>query len=167
MRALLISCALAMLGATSTLAAELGQPKGTVILSVTGAIERTNSGEAAEFDLAMLEEIAGRSASMRTPWTDSVTEFEGPYLDALLEAVGAHGHKLVVKALNDYSAELPLEDARDFETILALRMNGETMSVREKGPLFLIYPFDKNPELYNEKYFSRSVWQIREIEVVD
>lgn len=31
----------------------------------------------------------------------------------------------------------------------------------------MIYPFDKNHELYNEKYFSRSVWQIKEIEVVD
>ena len=38
-------------------------------------------------------------------------------------------------------------------------------SVRDKGPLFLVYPFDTNPETYNEKYFSRSVWQIKEIEV--
>ena len=41
------------------------------------------------------------------------------------------------------------------------------MSIRDKGPIFMIYPFDKNPELYNEKYFSRSVWQIKSIEVIE
>ena len=46
-------------------------------------------------------------------------------------------------------------------------MDGKPLSVRDKGPLFLIYPFDKNPELYNEKYFSRSVWQIKKIEIRD
>ena len=51
--------------------------------------------------------------------------------------------------------------------MLATKMNGDYMSVRDKGPLFLIYPFDTNPELFNEKYFSRSVWQIREVEVVE
>ena len=55
----------------------------------------------------------------------------------------------------------------DFDTILAIKMNGEPMTVRNKGPLFLIYPFDTNPDLYNEKYFNRSVWQIKEIEVVE
>lgn len=31
----------------------------------------------------------------------------------------------------------------------------------------MIYPFDTNPQLYNEKYFARSVWQIKTIEVVE
>ena len=51
------------------------------------------------------------------------------------------------------------------DTILATRMDGQLMSVRDKGPLFLIYPFDLDSGLYNEKYFARSVWQIKEIEV--
>jgi hypothetical protein len=41
------------------------------------------------------------------------------------------------------------------------------MSVRDKGPLFLVYPFDKDQGLFNEKYFSRSVWQIKDIEVTE
>ena len=39
------------------------------------------------------------------------------------------------------------------------------MSIRDKGPLMLVYPFDLDQSLFNEKYFSRSVWQIKEIEV--
>lgn len=41
------------------------------------------------------------------------------------------------------------------------------MSVRDKGPLFLIYPFDDNPDLFDEVYFGRSVWQIAQIVVGD
>ena len=86
---------------------------------------------------------------------------------AILAAAGADGKVLKVKALNDYSSDVPIADAKDLDTILAVRMNSKLMSVRDKGPLFMIYPFDTNPELYNEKYFSRSVWQVMEVEVVN
>jgi hypothetical protein len=39
------------------------------------------------------------------------------------------------------------------------------MAVREKGPLFIIYPFDSAPELKNARYYSRSAWQLKAIEV--
>jgi hypothetical protein len=67
-------------------------------------------------------------------------------------------------ALNDYAAEVPAEDALKIDSMLATRMDGLPMSVRDKGPLFLIYPFDTDRSLYNEKYFSRPVWQIKTIE---
>jgi hypothetical protein len=49
--------------------------------------------------------------------------------------------------------------------ILALKKNGAYLPVRNQGPIFVIYPFDLNPGLYNEVYFSRSVWQVKSIEV--
>ena len=39
------------------------------------------------------------------------------------------------------------------------------MSVREKGPLFVMYPFDSQPQLRNAVYFSRCIWQLRSIEL--
>ena len=48
---------------------------------------------------------------------------------------------------------------------VALKRNGEYMTVRDKGPLFIIYPFDSDPELKAQKYYSRSVWQVALIEV--
>ena len=91
--------------------------------------------------------------------------FSGPLLRSVLDAAGARGSKIKVIALNDYAADLPMEDAMSIDTMLATRMDGILMSVRDKGPLFLLYPFDKDKSLINEKYFSRSVWQIRAIEV--
>lgn len=143
----------------------LDLPKADVVLTVRGALDHPNVGDTAQFDMPMLEALESRTGSMETPWTTGKVTFSGPLLSAILEAAGAHGSVLTVKALNDYSADVPIEDATDIKTILATRLDGKLMSVREKGPLFLIYPFDLQPELYNEKSFSRSVWQIREIVV--
>jgi hypothetical protein len=153
-----------LVAATSTQALE--RPKGDVILTVVGArLSHPNVDGAAEFDMAMLETLTQRSGSMQTPWTSGTVKFSGPLLRAVLDAAGAQGQTLKVGALNDYSANVPVEDATGMDTMLATRMDGKPMSVRDKGPLFLVYPFDVDPSLYNEKYFSRSVWQINRIEV--
>ncbi|MFD1747123.1 molybdopterin-dependent oxidoreductase [Rhizobium helianthi] len=143
----------------------LDAPKGPVILTVKGDLAHPNMGKTAQFDLEMLEKLAGRQSTVRTPWTEGETTFSGPLLRSVLEAAGARGNKLLVRALNDYFAEVPRDDADKIDSILATRQNGKVMSVRDKGPLFLVYPFDKDPSLFNEKYFSRSVWQIKEVEV--
>ncbi|MBB1247423.1 molybdopterin-dependent oxidoreductase [Rhizobium sp. G21] len=150
-----------------TPALALDKPAGDVVLTVTGAIKDTNAENAAEFDIAMLEKLSGRAATLETPWTQGKVTFSGPFMAELMNTVGAHGKILRVTALNDYTVEVPLSDATDIKTILATRMNDEPMSVRDKGPLFLIYPFDLDPSLYNEKYFARSVWQIKSIEVIE
>lgn len=149
----------------SNCALALEKPTGDVILTVTGHVKNTNVERTAQFDAAMLGKLASRTGEMETPWTTGKVSFSGPLLRAILDEEGANGEKLSVKALNDYVVEVPMEDASALDTILATKMNGKVMSVRDKGPLFLIYPFDLNPDLYNEKYFSRSVWQIKEIEV--
>lgn len=166
------SLVLAFLLSSSSLLAHsafaLDKPTGDVILTIRGHVEHPNTDQGtATFDVAMLEAIAGRTGKMETPWTKGVTEFSGPLLRNVLEAAGAQkGSKIVLHALNDYSADVPMDDA-SIDTILATRMNGELMSVRDKGPVFLVYPFDLDPSLYTEKYFARSVWQIQELEVVE
>ncbi|MCQ2005498.1 molybdopterin-dependent oxidoreductase [Rhizobium sp. NRK18] len=144
----------------------LDAPKGDVILVVKGSIANANVDGTAAFDRDMLAALPGRKAYMETPWTKGKVEFSGPLLREVLKAAGAKGHMLKVRALNDYAAEVPAEDAK-LDTILADHQDGEVMSVRDKGPLMLVYPFDENKDLYNELYFSRSVWQIKEIEVVE
>lgn len=61
----------------------------------------------------------------------------GPLGAAILDAVGATGQTLNVIALNDYSAELPAQDLRDYTVIFATQIDGKQLSVRDKGPLFM------------------------------
>lgn len=86
-------------------------------------------------------------------------------MSAVLNAVGANGTTMMVKAINDYVAEVPVDDMIRYPVILATTRDGKKMTVREKGPLFIIYPFDLDPSLQNEKIYNRSVWQVKEITV--
>ncbi len=46
-------------------------------------------------------------------------------------------------------------------------MNGETMPVRRKGPLWIVYPYDSDEAYRSEAIYSRSIWQLDRIEVTD
>jgi len=162
---LALSTALTMLAPGMALADELAQPTGPVLLTVKGNIANTNADGAAEFDLAMIDALDQRTTLTETPWYDGAESFSGPLAAALFEAVGAEGSMVTVTALNDYSAEVPMSDFLDHPVIFASRLDGDELSIRDKGPLFLIYPFDTEPDLYNEVYFGRSVWQITSITV--
>lgn len=147
-------------------AADLAMPSGKVILTIEGEIATSNAEGKAQFDQAMLEALPGREIRTRTPWTEGTTTFEGPLGMALLEAVGARGSRLAITAINDYSVEVPVSDLERHKVIFALRQNGELLKVRDKGPLFLVYPFDEDPALNSEVIQSRSIWQIRSIRVL-
>lgn len=164
MRILAAALALALCPALAG-AGPLPEPTGPVVLTVTGAIANTNRDGAAVFDIAMLDALPGRSAKITTPWYETDQTFSGPLLSAVLDAVGGTGSALTVRAVNDYSSELPVTDVTGYPVILASRVGGKTLSVREKGPLFVIYPFDLSPELYDETHFGRSVWQVTTIDV--
>ena len=69
-------------------------------------------------------------------------------------------------ALNDYRVDIPVADVQRFDVILARLLDGQPMAVREKGPLFVMYPFADHAELRNAVYYSRCAWQLKAIEVV-
>ncbi len=162
-----LSAALPLVLAAGFVTADtLAKPEGAVILTISGAIAHENADGAAVFDLEMLEALDQRNTVTETPWYDGPQEFTGPTLATLLALVGAEGSTLRVVALNDYAAEMPVSDTTDAPVILATRHQGNLMSVRDKGPLFVIYPFSEMPRLNNEMYFSRSVWQVKAIEVL-
>ena len=39
------------------------------------------------------------------------------------------------------------------------------LTVRQRGPLWVIYPWSDQPNLQNEVYYSRSIWQLKALEV--
>lgn len=146
-------------------AGSLPPPAGTPILTISGKINVTNGPGVAKFDRAMLESLGMVSFVTSTPWYSEPVKFEGVPLAKLMDAVGARGDRLMAVALNDYSAEVPIEDIRKYNVILALKRNGKYMPVRDKGPLFIVYPFDSNSELKAQKYYSRCVWQVARLDV--
>jgi len=165
MRKLLLGLLVAVMPATMATAQDLAKPTGPVILEIRGTIARTNDAGVARFDLAMLQALGAEVVTTATPWTEGHTKFDGIAGAKLLEAVGAKGTKVVAAAINDYKAEIPIEDLRDKGAFLAFAADGKRLTVRDKGPLWLLYPFDAKPDLKTEVYFGRSVWQIKSLEI--
>ena len=141
----------------------LAAPHDKVVLSITGRIAHTNAPGRADFDMAMLGALPQRQLVTHTPWHQGEQTFTGPLLRDVLSQAGASGTTLVAVALNNYRCEIPVEDTRQFEVVLARLHNGEPMRVRDKGPLFVVYPFDADPRLHSERYYARSAWQLRSL----
>jgi len=155
--------AFAAMAAFTAVAGQIETPAGKAILTISGKIGVTNKGDTAQFDRPMLEALGMETVETTTPWYNGTVKFEGISLDKLMKHVGAAGERAVVVALNDYSSEIPIEDFSKYGAILALKRDGEYMPVRDKGPLFVIYPFDSNPELKSQTFYGRSVWQVAKI----
>ena len=117
-------------------------PEGRKVLTVSGNISGANMGDVAVFDVATLESLGVVRFNMETAWSDNAITFEGVLFANLLDAVGASdgAATLNITALNDYAIEIPIEDARNLLTMLALKADGKYMSVRDKGPLWPVYP---------------------------
>ncbi|WP_199925364.1 molybdopterin-dependent oxidoreductase [Neorhizobium sp. SOG26] len=162
---LITALAVMLISPLPLLAAELPLPQGTPVLSISGAIKVTNSGNEAILDRDMLEALGTEKIVTKTPWFDGVTEFSGVRLDKLMDLVGAHGQAVTAVALNNYVTTIPIEDFSRYQAILALKRDGRYMSIREKGPLFIIYPFDSDPALRTQTYFGRAAWQVAKLVV--
>lgn len=164
---LLLVCLLLQVPPAGTAARAEGlvAPSGPVVLTLAGAIGRTNAGAEAQFDRPMLLALPQRLVVTGTRWTDGVHRFEGPLLRDLLALVAAEGSRLELQALNDYVALMPVSDSETYGVILALTMDGEPLSRRDKGPIWVVYPRDQEAVPDTEIVNSRWVWQLSRIEV--
>lgn len=149
----------------SALAWGLPAPRGEVVLTLEGALHARNHGALAELDLPMLMALPQHEIRTRTPWYDDAHVFRGPRLGDLLALVKAQGTQLVVHALNDYSVTIPIEALITQGAILAHSKDGHRLTVREKGPFFVVFPFDQNLALQTKLYYGWSAWQIDRIRV--
>ncbi|WP_287434919.1 molybdopterin-dependent oxidoreductase [Maritimibacter sp.] len=161
-----VVAALTVAAPLSGMADGLPQPTGDVVLRVTGDIAVTNTEGAAVLDTQMLADIGETTFSTTTIWTEGEQSFTGVELEDLLDALGVDEGMLEARALNDYMVEIPVSDAVEGGPIIAYLRNGEPMSVRDKGPLWIVYPYDLNTDYASELIYSRSIWQLDRIEVV-
>jgi hypothetical protein len=163
-RLLLLGALLGSLVLGSQPALALDAPKERPILTISGKIGVKNAGENARFDMKMLEALPQHSFTTRTPWYDKPVKFTGPLLSDVLAAVKASGTTVSAIAINDYKISIPVADTKH-KVIVARLLDDKPMPVREKGPLFVVYPFDSAAELRSSTYYERSIWQLKALEI--
>ena len=129
------------------------------VLTVTGMANTQ------QFSLEQLNQNADEEVVTATPWTDGQTTFKGISAQKLLALTGGSQSNLKVIALNNYWAVIPYSDIEKYNPVFAIERNGQEMSVRDKGPIWVIYPLSKFNEVSNELLHSRMVWQVNRVEL--
>ncbi|MDO9640620.1 MAG: oxidoreductase [Pseudotabrizicola sp.] len=117
--------------------------------------------------LADLDALPQQKFTTSTIWTTTETEFSGPALVEVLELSGLLGQPLRLKAANDYSIQLPPQMIETMAPIVATRINGQTFGLRDRGPLWLVFPYDADSRFRTERTFAASIWQLTDIRADD
>lgn len=147
----------------------LEPPTDKVILEITGSIacgnHRNGPDLLARFDAAMLDSLELQVLETTTDWTNGRQRFEGPLMRDILELVKASGKEIYAVAANDYVVAIPREDFDDYGVVLAMRQNGKRLSLRDRGPLWIVYPRDAHPELRTPIMNTRWIWQLKSLDV--
>ncbi|MDN3702224.1 hypothetical protein ACFFUO_07630 [Vibrio artabrorum] len=121
-------------------------------------------GQKHEFSREQLLSLPQKEITTSLPWVEGERVYSGVTLLAVLETINVPiSPKVIFVALNDYKVAVPQDDFFDYQPIIAIKQNGKFMSVREKGPYWLIYPISSNPDINNADFYAKMIWQIRDI----
>lgn len=128
-------------------------------------VEDVAAGRTHTFSKDDLLALPQETYQTSTIWTKGEKTFTGPTLAAVLDAADAGDGTIAVFAINDYSVEIPREAISDTAPIVALNVDGKALSVRDKGPLWVVYPYDSDVSYRSENIFAYSIWQLVRIEI--
>lgn len=141
-------------------------PHGDVILQIDGDIYVRNDQDQLSLDQAMLDELPQVEFATSTLWTEGIDVFSGPTLKALVDFAGGGSGDVIASALNDYKMTVPRSFIEDAAPIVATRINGRTFSIREKGPLWIVFPYDKSTQYRTVLTYALSVWQLKRLTII-
>ncbi|MDH2433764.1 molybdopterin-dependent oxidoreductase [Pokkaliibacter sp. MBI-7] len=161
-------CAVLLLVGQAAFAADadsLPEPQGKVVLTISGALQQRNRGNEAQFDLAMLQAMKQYDIVTVTPWTEGLHRYRGVRLSELLARVGAKGDWAIAYGLDDFHARVDLSLASQHGAIIALFADGHALTVRSKGPLWLIFPLSDAPQLDTPAVANQMVWQLNHLQL--
>ena len=141
------------------------RPGKSVVLTVVGATAGNTASGNIEFDIATLERIGLVRFTSKNRWYNEPMTYEGVLGSAFLDAVGVPDRATTIRAtaLNDYVVRIPIEDLRRWPVVLALKLNGKYMSIRDKGPIWIVYPNHVFEELGGPAHQGKWIWQLKEI----
>ncbi|TCS37067.1 hypothetical protein EDC30_105290 [Paucimonas lemoignei] len=163
--------------------------RGPALLTVTGAISRSNRGpldpaldqmmakqkikfdKAYAFDFAVLSALPSVTIRPTLEYDAKAHALSGPLLADVLAAAGARladSSRLLLRAVDGYAVYLSIADMRKYGFIVATHLDGQPMPLGGLGPLWALYDADRFAELaampLNQR-FGQCPWALYHIEV--
>lgn len=140
---------------------EFVSAKHDVVLTVVGG-----GGKPLKLDFRTIEQLRQVRFQVKDPSAKKEITYSGVLVRDLLDHLGSKDlpAKLRLSAWDDYAVEIAVADLRRWPVMLATRMNGKRMSLRDGGPTRIVFPYhayDIDPTRYNDQW----IWSIKQIEV--
>ncbi|MFH0265908.1 hypothetical protein [Vibrio rumoiensis] len=122
------------------------------------------SGQRISLTREELESLPQTTFTTSTPWTKGIHSYQGPKLNLIINKLSQPLNGIRIYALNGYSYDIGIKDLQKYPFVLALQQDSKNMTLRNKGPLWVLVPFDQNPKfISDEKLLNQSVWQVNKI----
>jgi hypothetical protein len=157
------------------------------LLTVTGLIRHANRGpfdpvldqmmakqklgfdKARTFDFAALASLPAVTIRPTLEYDARQHMLAGPLLATVLQACGATGSKLAMRAIDGYAPAISLADAQRYGFIVATHLDGRPMALGGLGPLWAVYEADKFPDMAAkpvDQRFALCPWGLYHIDVL-
>jgi hypothetical protein len=130
------------------------------VLAVAGLAD----GAELQLSLDDLRQMGSIDLQTGTPWSEGVSTFTGVTGRRFVEALKATGTEVAADAINNYHIAIPFDVFASDELLIAFARDGQPMSVREKGPLWIIFPYDSDPLYHSDTYKAYSIWSLTRLE---
>ena len=168
--------ATASLLAQTKASAASGQASGPTLLTVTGAVAKSNRSpfdpaldhlmsqhgvkfsKAFVFDAASLQRLPVQTIQPTLEYDGKVHTLSGPLLAAVLEAAGADTTKNVqlgLRALDGYNVQISFTEANANRMLVATHLDGQPMALGGLGPQWAVWDADRLPSLKNKPLKER------------
>ena len=142
-------------------AESISGPKGEIILSVSGSINKFTSGDTYQFDMETVKMLPYTEISTPDPHLDATITYGGVLLKDILSAVDAvNAQKITIVAKDGYKAVIQASDL-DLGILIAYRADGEDITEKMGGPLKIIFSEEAQKVYAPESW----VWWITTIEI--
>jgi hypothetical protein len=122
-------------------------------------------GETITLSRSDLENLPQQRIATTSPYFKGTQEFSGPSLRSLIKTYEKPDSDVVrFRALNAYTIDTSVKRALTLDAIVATRRDGNVMSVRSRGPFWIVLPLTQQPDLDVPENHSLMIWQLSGIE---
>lgn len=156
------------------------------LLTVTGRITKTNRGpldpvldqmmakqklafdKARSFGFAELAAMPAVTIRPTLEYDNKPHVLQGPLLATVLQACGATGGKLAMRAIDGYAPTIDVAQAQQWRFIVATHLDGRPMPLGGLGPLWAVFEADKVAEMAAkpvDQRFAQCPWGLYHIDV--
>lgn len=117
------------------------------------------------FSVKQLQDLPQKTFKTKHTWAASAQEFSGPLIADVLKLVCPNAQDIYLRSFDQYSIMVNFSKIEKYEPILALKIDGQPLTIREKGPLWVMINTD-GFNLPTRSLDSMFVWQLYYIRIL-